>query len=386
MANDPQWHVDRNVYILGAGFSYQAGMPLIKNFLEEMRSAFFWLGDNGRSDEADAIKEVMRFRQKASASAARINIDIDNIEDLFSLIAAGKESDELEAKMTTAIASTLDYAYCTKQRLYTSFIRQHSDNARFPKSWETPDNQTYYAPLYDYYVAIMLGWLKGSEKIQDNTFITFNYDLMLDMSMHNLGINPDYALRQKDDGVEKLLVGDEAPRVKVLKLHGSLNWRRRDGLVVSVPRYNFEEPKDFDPILVPPTWRKTLSGGLSNVWQEAVEALSKATRIIVIGYSMPPTDVQFKYLLGAGFQDNCSFQELFFVGPSVEERKEMIFSTLREYPDRIKLRPMSAHSYLTTEDTRKEFGRPVADMIGQNGYPSPLIKKDNRGQFVSAEA
>jgi hypothetical protein len=45
-------HNDRNVYILGAGFSVPAGLPVIANFTYRMRDAIFWLRDKGRADEA----------------------------------------------------------------------------------------------------------------------------------------------------------------------------------------------------------------------------------------------------------------------------------------------------------------------------------------------
>ena len=34
---------DRNVYIFGAGFSAEAGLPLIKDFMNRMRDAAVWL-------------------------------------------------------------------------------------------------------------------------------------------------------------------------------------------------------------------------------------------------------------------------------------------------------------------------------------------------------
>ena len=40
---------DNNVYILGAGFSAEAGLPVISSFLARMRDAVDWLDKNGTS-------------------------------------------------------------------------------------------------------------------------------------------------------------------------------------------------------------------------------------------------------------------------------------------------------------------------------------------------
>ncbi len=79
---------DNKVYILGAGFSAEAGLPLIDSFLGRMRDAVNWLEKNSREGELRAIERVLKFRHESAAAGYRINIDLDNIEHLFSLAAA----------------------------------------------------------------------------------------------------------------------------------------------------------------------------------------------------------------------------------------------------------------------------------------------------------
>jgi hypothetical protein len=71
---------DNNVYILGAGFSAEAGIPLISSFLTRMRDAVDWLEKNRRDREREAIERVLDFRHQSAAAGYRINIDLDNIE------------------------------------------------------------------------------------------------------------------------------------------------------------------------------------------------------------------------------------------------------------------------------------------------------------------
>jgi hypothetical protein len=62
-----------------------------------------------------------------------------------------------------------------------------------------------------------------------------------------------------------------------------------------------------------------------------------ATRIIIVGYSMPSIDQHFKYLLTAGLQDNISLRKIFIVNPALETNHadretllQRIFGVFRE--------------------------------------------------------
>jgi hypothetical protein len=51
---------DHNVYVLGAGFSAEAGLPLVKNFMNRMRDAAAWLEKQaGREREREAIERAL---------------------------------------------------------------------------------------------------------------------------------------------------------------------------------------------------------------------------------------------------------------------------------------------------------------------------------------
>ncbi len=62
---------DHNVYILGAGFANEAGLPLIKDFMNRMRDAAAWLeAQGGREREQEAIGRVLEFRLRAGRCGA----------------------------------------------------------------------------------------------------------------------------------------------------------------------------------------------------------------------------------------------------------------------------------------------------------------------------
>jgi len=59
------------VYILGAGFANEAGLPLIKDFMNRMRDAAAWLeAQGGREREQEAIGRVLEFRLRAGRCGA----------------------------------------------------------------------------------------------------------------------------------------------------------------------------------------------------------------------------------------------------------------------------------------------------------------------------
>lgn len=109
---------DHNVYILGAGFSYEAGYPLIGNFMDIMREAFLAIKDK---EYGLPLKEVLDFRLKASSAAYRTRFDPENVEDLFSLATATENN---KNSMAIAIAETL--AHCKRKKINRTSLLQNS--------------------------------------------------------------------------------------------------------------------------------------------------------------------------------------------------------------------------------------------------------------------
>ena len=59
--------VDHNVYVLGAGFSKDANMPLVAEFLNRMRDSQQWLVNQGRGRKQKSVEEVLKFRLEAAS-------------------------------------------------------------------------------------------------------------------------------------------------------------------------------------------------------------------------------------------------------------------------------------------------------------------------------
>jgi hypothetical protein len=159
--------------------------------------------------------------------------------------------------------------------------------------------------LYKALLASLLGRL--GDKPGKNTIITFNYDLLVEEALTALTLKTSYRLSQTE----------QPDGVPLLKLHGSLNWIERQGTIDAVGSYDDVRAQSEAPALIPPTWKKTFPRSMASIWGHAATALRTATRIIVIGFSLPETDLHFKYLLASGLAGNISLRKIAFVGPDV---------------------------------------------------------------------
>ena len=175
----PKAENDHNVYILGAGFSFEAGFPLIKDFMNRMRDAAAWLeGKDERKEELRAIERVLEFRLRASSAAYRIPLNVENIEELFSLAAISGDS-ELATAMPLAIAATLDYSrsmtpVTENQWFAVGSVKDLggdkpaiwgpvSGNIRATLGNEQPKRDWSSCPPYDFYLGLMCGYFnKGA--------------------------------------------------------------------------------------------------------------------------------------------------------------------------------------------------------------------------------
>lgn len=148
--------------------------------------------------------------------------------------------------------------------------------------------------------------------------ITFNYDLIVEQSFfpHFRGSSLEnfYEIplvsRRRPGG---LIVGPTVPaeRPHLYKLHGSVNWRWGGEGDERTPATLFEpgaDPTlylDLREMVIPPTSSKSMfysHRGLRAQWSSAATQLTNASRLIVIGYSLPPSDLQVHAMLSTALR------------------------------------------------------------------------------------
>lgn len=157
--------------------------------------------------------------------------------------------------------------------------------------------------------------LLNEGSISSTTFISLNYDILIDNAL--IELHPQYDLNY---GVEftnytrerDWKVPDSDRSIALYKLHGSLNWlycptcisltlTPREG---KVPRLVEEPVSCLDcgmitiPIITPPTYLKGIQNYfLHQIMRSAEHALKEVDRIIFCGYSFPDADLLVRYLL-----------------------------------------------------------------------------------------
>lgn len=164
-----------------------------------------------------------------------------------------------------------------------------------------PDAGVLYGRLLSLLVAMGL--------LNETLFISTNYDILLDRSMlATAGCFPDYRIEAFVDTPR-----DERACIPLLKVHGSLNWRvcdtchllRNFRTAIVWPRSECHDCGDIAarPMLIRPTLLKDFRHRVwQDVWREAGRRLSRATRWIFIGYSLPLADVWMLRLVTQAFR------------------------------------------------------------------------------------
>ena len=166
----------------------------------------------------------------------------------------------------------------------------------------------------------ILEWIKKTRRGADVTVVSTNYDFSLDREMFDDldDWSTDYAKtdfgftwRDPDDG--ELVHPSRTPKMRLYKLHGSLNWLNcpRCGntyvnflrTLVTLADSEGEWSTchcGFGPlrgVLVAPSFvRRYRDRNILNIWRSASEALRLADRWVMVGYSFPPEDIAIRTL------------------------------------------------------------------------------------------
>lgn len=293
--------VAERVFIFGAGASKQGGAPVMSNFIQEAERVL-----NDTTDQS-YLGIVLRFSDACKSLHAYSNVDLDNLETLYGLA----EMAEMTKRFPNYSSEDITEVVRALRRVIVKTIEK-----------------TLTFPYYERMVAPPEGYRELVESLREIeadsrkvAFITFNYDLGLDYALRYHSIPHDYCI----DGLRP-------GTVPLLKLHGSLNWflcescnrvvtwnlndffqtGRWQHLSKNGQRHlDFSDhldemphdcsPSHREPLIVPPTWNKpTYRSALKSVWATAADVLSDVRDLIVIGFSLPETDLFFKYLYSIG--------------------------------------------------------------------------------------
>lgn len=303
-----------NLYILGAGASVDAGAPVMTNFID-IAEDFVTLNKYRDINEKRELFEIIK---SLNSLHAKSKIDLNNIESVLGLLEMSELLRFPSGDSTTEFKS-----------LKTSYIRLIAEtielsmkfNISGPKQISPTGTYPSFAQLFN-------------TNPDNSAIISFNYDLGVDVALHNEGIRYNYYLDDNDS------------QFPLLKLHGSLNWYE-DAYSKVIPYYipHFFQKMTYNtfgnevksgslsfdtfikdnfsnihptniPFIIPPTWNKTMyHKNVANVWRKASQCLSEAKNIYVIGYSLPETDSFFKFLFSLGTNSTTRMRRFWVINP-----------------------------------------------------------------------
>ena len=319
---------NKTVYILGAGFSMNAGAPSQAGIIEEIYNLKSTYTKASQSKVLHWIEQFDKFL-KNTLYVTEAEKKYYTLEDVFTPIDRSISENASFRHHTPRNLMELRDIF---NRLVILAVRSAIENSgKDQKSIE----------LFAKHIVALSKVRLNNEKEDGVSVITTNWDIMLDNSTHNLiseepkpkGLKfsgvVDYccyisSLEKNDDSIKPGLyaIGKSRYNVKILKLHGSLNWlqcprcqrlyvkyfKKWNGGYIFEKKYcrhcekNFgikgEEANLLATNLIMPTFLKDLSNVQNKlIWQNAGLELSEAEKVVFLGYSLPQADFEFKQLL-----------------------------------------------------------------------------------------
>lgn len=304
-------------YILGAGCSHYAGLPLQSNFTKELLAA----RDFGPGPSRAMVRYLDRFVHRVFDHAK--NADAKSwpeLEDIFTCIdLAANTGHHLGREYPPAELRTVRRVLIART---ARMLHQAYSSAKNRKTSQL-------AQLRHFLDAIDLA---------DSYFVSLNWDVSLEAVLEESrkGSSISYgqgiyrARLPEGDRVIEVLKGDGDPVVEVTKMHGSVNWLYCDCCRRAFWFAASEVPDIADQLLTQEEWRQIRPNGKSKPrwscprctgvelgtriatfsyrkaldfpmfqrsWLRAEEALRRSSRWVFIGYSLPGADYEFKQLL-----------------------------------------------------------------------------------------
>ena len=303
-------------YILGAGFSKSvSNLPVMKDLAKtfcDIRTQENQLGHTNRVVWGDRIRCYFRYLETEFFEKPCINTENgetykecnfqENLEALISFIDLNA-SGEIKATVTDKNGSTSSYS---KSSLFWNF----TDLDELRTCIETYIYLALIKPEIE--KGVLDPFLKKIES--DDEIITFNYDLIVEKALFDLEIwkpRDGYGIVFKDFPTI-VKSHDIESRVKIHKLHGSLNWKSDStlrffyddnepifpGYLQDGSNYRLYQGKHSGHWMLPSFIKQFTVPELVGCWDRASRAMRDADEIVIIGYSLPKEDSAACLLLG----------------------------------------------------------------------------------------
>ncbi len=319
-------NTDKNVYILGAGFSKELGLPLQDEFLLFAKEVYF--SDTKRYSH---FQVVFEYQDRIAKMRKFLSYPLMNLEHLFNLIEMDifySNREEIVRIREAFVQLICDVLKATQPPPF--FVERNNILSASPK----------YSPYLDFLTLFLPKIVDGAVQSTSDSIISFNYDLVLEATASI--INYKNSMQRQSQSMappredihfdvvcgtrslkyaeirQVMLDQDHASywrqgnvyaegqrAITLLKLHGSINCTK---------------PEETSPFIVPPTWNKS-DMQVFELWERAYKELTQAKRIVILGYSFPETDTYVKSLIALALNENPLLQHIYFINPDTGTTK-----------------------------------------------------------------
>jgi NAD-dependent SIR2 family protein deacetylase len=318
-----KWHLgtegasmpnDKTLFIVGAGFSKNAGLPLQSEF-----TRLFLRATKHRSGLSRFLMPTLAKFVEGTFGFMPDKDDVSSypdLEDIFTMLDLSANSGHnLGLKYPPQELRTV-------RRMLLSRIIRMLNKAYLDGKRNPPPERT-----------LLLDFLRGIDP-EKHQFVSLNWDLVIEGCLEELRVpyQPYYSREIDPIALDKqhhlVCSRPDSAGLTICKMHGSINWlycdccRRaywvpvRDVARLAVQVLKKDEvekiyPKRVSRRLCCPScemdlgvrlatfsYQKSLKVPLfESAWLEAEKVLRRAAKWVFIGYSLPAADFEFKYLL-----------------------------------------------------------------------------------------
>jgi hypothetical protein len=281
--------MERITYILGAGFSAPAGLPLMNNFILKAKDVYY--KDPSKFNYFTRIFNKIEELAKIKNFFKSDLFDIEEVLSLFETEAILYRNTKFRTEFIRFISDVIEFY--TFDNLEIKPIKDKSFHGHILGNNQIKKN---YASFVCNIAGLKISKLRDADpynfeinRISDSdkkySIITLNYDTILENcldSIINIYLNNDGTIFNLD----KYDSSWDNPHL--IKLHGCVKNKN----------------------IIPPTWAKSMSKNIEKVWRNAYNVIKDSTQIRFIGYSLPITDSNVRYLIKSGILKNQTLKKI----------------------------------------------------------------------------
>jgi len=340
------------VVFFGAGFSKDLDLPVMSTFGESSEKELENLKNtlknsperNFENEFVEAGKIYTAFQSEYAKLEDSLNIDIGNMEEIFCTAEIFQACGITDIKINGDDHDINKLISAIKIWLWKIYHQCP------PLSGRT-DQKELIIKKYQ----LFFSFLKENDLFKKSTFITTNYDLLLETFLWDNDIPAAYpdkiafeeiAAKHDSEAPNEKFIGisNTHESVVLCKLHGSINYfnteespdelkivtdigvsdkdnvgnlgisktysdqmhkkNKRPSIFMNASLSNIKNNfgQDLIPAIIPPTYSKLHQRSwLINIWNEAITAVKNAKLIVFIGYSFPESDGFMKSFFKSAF-------------------------------------------------------------------------------------